>query len=303
MKIPKVYIILLNWNGFLDTIECVETLNHVKYKNFDVIIVDNGSTDNSVAEIKKKYPQIKLIINKNNLGFAGGCNTGVRYSLKNNADYILLLNNDTIVTNDFLSELVKCAESDRKIGIVSPIIFYSNQKNKIWSTGAVKNKKSNYGYIDKSFQMENTGQFNKSVEVDCVWGCSMLINKSVFDKVGFLNDDYFLYVEDVDFCYRVKDAGFKILYTPKSVIYHKVSGSTGGEGNPIKDYYNSRNLVLFANKNLKGMYKYKYLIFLIIDHIKILGILLMTFKFLKFKSTMLGLFHGFILKQGFHKFA
>jgi GT2 family glycosyltransferase len=250
MKEPLVYIIILNWNGYKDTIECIESLQRIKYENYKIVIVDNESTNESVKILKSKYPKIRLFENKENLGFSGGVNIGIKWALKNKADYILLLNNDTFVDKNFLSNLVDTVEGKNMVGIVSPKIYYSDKPNMIFSMGGFKNYAGLYPFIDHEIKKIDTGQYNKLEERDCVIGCCMLIEKNIFKNIGLFDDDYFLYVEDMDFSIRVKNAGYKIFVCQKSKIWHKVSGSSGGEGNLVKEYYNNRNLILFARKNL-----------------------------------------------------
>lgn len=250
MKEPLVYIIILNWNGHKDTVECIESLQRIEYKNYKIVIVDNGSTDNSASVLKTKFPDTSLIVNKKNLGFSGGCNVGIKYALRKKADYILFLNNDTFVDKNFLSNLVETAESKNKVGIISPKIYYADKPNMIFSMGGFKNYKGSYPFIDYETKKIDTGQYENIEERDCVTGCCILIDKNIFKEVGMFDDEYFLYVEDMDFSIRVKNAGYKIFVCQKSKIWHKVSGSSGGEGNPVKEYYNNRNLILFARKNL-----------------------------------------------------
>lgn len=292
---PKVSIIILNWNGWEDTIECLESLYQITYPNYNVIVLDNGSEDDSIVKIKEycegkikieskffkydldnkpikiieytrenaeagggKEEEIidlssneKLIITKNekNYGFTGGNNIGIKYILREKkTDYILLLNNDTVVDGNFLTELVKVAESDPKIGIVGPKIYYYDEPNKIWFAGGKinrrlgKTKHLGVHRIDK-------GQFESIKKVDYIAGCAFLVKDEVFDKIGLLDKEYFCYFEDLDFCVRAQKEQYYCFYIPKAKIWHKVSQVSGGRIGHISLYYNTRNRALFMKKN------------------------------------------------------
>ncbi len=240
---PNLFIIILNWNGLHDTIECIESLKRSDYKNFQILVVDNGSDADYYRLIEIK--EIELLRLQENIGFAGGANAGIKYALDNNADYILLLNNDTIVSLNFLSLLIKNLTLEENCGIVAPQINYYNAPKKIWSAGGNISKIRGSGFVlsNKIKNKEGTNRF-----VDFVSGCCMLIRKEVFNKVNDFDENYFLYVEDVDFCKRVIDSGFKIMVVPQSKIWHKVNASTLNNNSYIPLYYNTRNRLYFTKK-------------------------------------------------------
>ncbi len=246
MEKSKTSIILLNWNNLSDLKECLNSLVRIDYLNYEIILVDNGSSDDSAEKIKKMFPQIIPIKNDENLGFAEGNNVGIRYAMAKGADYILLLNNDTVVEPDFLSILVRVAESDAEIGIVGPRIFFYDSKT-LWFAGGILNRKTGFTY-HLGEGRQDVDQFDKIIEADFISGCAMLIKKSVLMKIGFLDKDYFNSHEDADFCLRAKNAGFKILFEPKAVIYHKLARSMGGRKSPFYLYYRTRNHLLFRKK-------------------------------------------------------
>lgn len=268
MPQKNVYIIVLNWNGKDDTIECIKSLREINYDNYKIIIVDNGSEDNSVLEIKKIFPEIKIIENKENLGFAGGNNVGIKYAVENKADYVLLINNDTTVDENFLSELIGKGESDQKIGALGSKIYFHSEPNRIWFAGGKVNWLKNKGTHIGLDEIDN-GQYNKAGETDYLTGCCLLIKREVIEKIGVLSEDYFLYYEDTDFSLRVKNAGYKIIYVPKSKIYHKISRSTKpGSSNYI--YYQVRNGLVMAKRNGSFLNKtaiYPYCVFLFLKQI------------------------------------
>lgn len=251
MDEPLVYIILLNYNGYEDTIKCVETLNKIDYNNYKILIVDNASTDNSIAVMNKKLVSIDLVPNTINEGFAGGNNLGIKFALKRGADYILMLNNDTLVEPRFLYNMLSTFNKAQDIGIVGCKIMYYPETNKIWYAG---------GYIDwfkfigkhRGMSEIDNGQYDNEEKIDFMTGCCMLVKREVFEKVGLLSEEYFMYLEDVDFCVKVAENNFKIWYNPKAIIYHKVGSSNDGEESSFLIEWVNRNRLIFMNK-----YKYK----------------------------------------------
>jgi GT2 family glycosyltransferase len=247
MNEPLIYIVLLNYNSYNDTIECVESLKKIEYKNYKIIIVDNKSTNDSERILSETVGMnCKVIQSGFNGGFASGNNIGIEYAIKNNAQYVLLLNNDTLVESDFLGKMVETFNIDDKIGIVGNQINYFSEKNKIWFGGGqikwdrFSGAHQNYGKIDIG---------DKRVrEIDFMTGCCMLIKAEIFQNVGLLPDEYFLYLEDLDFCIAVADKGYKIMYNPNSKIYHKVSAATGGEESAFSVKWGNRNRIILMNK-------------------------------------------------------
>lgn len=249
-QLPKIAIVILNWNGKKDTKECLNSLNKITYSNYEIILVDNGSADGSVEMLEKEYPEINLIKNKENLGFTGGNNVGIKKALEHNADYVLLLNNDTIVEQDFLENIMDVAQLDPSIGIVGPKIYYYSLPYIIWSAGGryipFLGKARTYG-INK----EDCSKYNKMRQVSWVTGCAMLIKREVFNKLGLLEEQYFSNYEDLDFCISAGRVGYKIYYAPQAVIYHKVARDWGGLDSPLYIYYQVRNNLLFIERKIE----------------------------------------------------
>lgn len=245
-----IYIILVNYNGYRDTIECVKSIERIKHNNYKIVIVDNASTNNSVEYIKNSLKECILIESKQNLGFAGGNNIGIKYAINNGAEYVLLLNNDTLVETDFLDNMIASFENKENVGVVGCKIMYYPEKNIIWY-GSGKIDWFKFIGIHLGIKKIDKGQCDIEKEIDFMTGCCMLIKRDVFEKVGLLPEEYFMYFEDVDFCIKVKDAGFKIWYNPKAVVYHKVGLSSGGEESAFAIECCTRNRLIF-------MYKYRF---------------------------------------------
>ena len=248
----KIFVILVNYNGSDDTIECVQSLLSIDYKNIEILIVDNGSDTEQIKILKDKLSdRINIIYLENNIGFAGGNNAGIKYSLKQNADYILLLNNDTIVESNLLTVLMNSIRAGNNIGICGPGINYYSDHRRIWSVGGKISKIRGTGVAIRKLK-KNEKDSDKYVSF--VSGCCMLIKKEVFQKVGNFDDNFFLYVEDADFCYRTIKAGFKICFNPQVKIYHKVGNSTKSKSPNISLYYTTRNRLFFAKKYFQNIF-------------------------------------------------
>ena len=243
----KIAIIILNWNRAQDTAECLNSLKQCTYPNFEVLLVDNGSSDGSWQKLQQQFPNIKFILNSDNLGFVLGNNIGIKEAFKSNFDQVLLLNNDTIVQPDLIDKLVELSEKDASVGIVAPKIMFYSEPERIWSIGgrylAILRKP------DQAFYHEiDHGQQLKEKDLQWVSGCCMLIKREVFDKIGYLDPDYWGSLEDVDFCWRAKRVGYNILVVPQSKIYHKFAVTFGGKHSPFYAYFRVRNLFVFLRK-------------------------------------------------------
>jgi len=260
MLSPKVSIIILNWNGSKDTIDCLKSLENLNYPNFEIVLLDNGSTDNSIGIFRAQMPNFKnkitLIKNKENLGFPAGNNVGIKYAIEHGTNYVLLLNNDTVVDKNFLKEMMTVGESGNKIGILGPKIYFFADPKRIWFGGGKFNWFSGSSHID--FGKQDFDANGNPKETNFITGCAMLIKKEVFKKIGFLDERFFLYYEDTDFCLRAKKAGFQCFFVPKAKIWHKIpleslktklSGAVDKIGAPSVLYYHHRNALLMIRNN------------------------------------------------------
>lgn len=244
MKKATVSIVVLNWNNYEDTAECLSSLNDLVYENYHIVLVDNGSTDSSAHELKQAFPQAHIIINDQNIGFAAGCNVGIRYSLNEEADCVLLINNDAVLESKSLGPAVKTLFSREDIGIVGGKIKQYHNPSHIQTTGVKRiiwpimtSRTAGAGEKDK-------GQFDKKDKRKAISGALMLIKKKVFETVGLLPAEYFFSCEDIDFCLKVRKKGFQIMYEPKFVAYHKGGESSGESPKQIYSYFLHRNLLI-----------------------------------------------------------
>lgn len=255
----KVGIVLVNYNSYEDTIECLESLNRIDYQNYFIVIIDNCSTDDSYLKLKSfESKSIFVFKSEFNGGWSSGNNLGINKCIQLDCEYILLLNNDTLVEKDFLSLIVSFYEANKDCGIVAPKIMYNSNRSMIWYAGG----KINF----HKFLAENTGnkivnnnRFIEVCETEYITGCAMLINRKIISECGYLPEDYFMYLEDVDYSLNVRQRGYRLYVCPKSIIYHKVSASTGGEDSPFTIKWMTRNRWLFFKKYNNYSEKNKFL--------------------------------------------
>lgn len=260
MKFPSVFAIILNWNGKTDTLECLSSLGVVRKKNpsLSVVVVDNGSTDGSVEEVTKKFPWAHIIDAGKNLGFSGGNNRGITYALKQDAEYVWLLNNDTVVDKNVLCSI--SSFRNPSVGAVgSKIYFYkgceyhkgrykkSDLGNVFWYAGGIidwNNALASHRGVDEV----DHGQFDVEVITDFITGCSFFIRTSVIKQIGLLDESYFMYMEDLDYSLRIQQAGFQTVYNPRSIVFHINASSSGGSGSSLHEYYQTRNRIRIGMK-------------------------------------------------------
>lgn len=231
---PAVAVVVLNWNGWRDTVSCLAALERLEYSRREVIVVDNGSTDESVNHIRAAFPTIRLLEAGANLGFSGGCNLGIRDALARGFEYIWLLNNDTEVTPRALSALVDTAESDPRIGAVASVIYRMDQPDtvEVWGGGHVNLRTGR-------LQIMTTPS-----EPNCLFGCSVLLRRHALDRAGLLDERFFLYWEDTDLSLRIRRARYRLAVAAESRVLHRGSASTG-RGSSAQALHYHRSATLF----------------------------------------------------------
>ncbi len=250
MSGPKIFIVIVNWNSPQETLACVHSLAKSSYRNFEIVLVDNASSDHSVRWFKQELSPVVLLTSAVNLGYAGGNNIGIQYALQHQADYILLLNNDTEVHSNLLEMMVWAAQEGPGFGILGPAIYYFDEPSRIWGLG------SRYKWwspipIDVGRNKVNRGRYQEFFEADYVTGCAMWIKATVFAQIGFLDESFFMYYEDAEFCHRARKAGIHIGVVPGGTVFHKASRSSRSfRGEAL--YYQTRNRFIFYNRLAKG---------------------------------------------------
>jgi hypothetical protein len=245
-----VYAVILNWNLPEDTIACVDSILVSPLPELEIIVVDNASTDSSVERFRQRFADtVQVIENAENLGFAGGINVGVRRTLSEGAQSILILNNDTIVDSTMLQHLISAAACSPQTGIVGPVIRYYDQPERVWRFGDREYRCLPVPLKLPERMLSRAGQ--NPFPVDYVTGCGMLVRRQVFETIGLFDTDHFMYFEDADFCRRARQAGFQILCAPRAQMWHKVS-SSARKRKPAMRYAESWGRAQFYRKHPHG---------------------------------------------------
>jgi GT2 family glycosyltransferase len=242
----QVHAVLLNWNQYQDTRESIESLLKQKGVSIHFTLVDNGSVDDSVQRLRETFPWLEIIENGKNLGFAPGNNVGIRHVLDLGAQNILLINNDIDADPDMLKHMVEHLKSG--VGIVCPAIYYFNNPDTIWSAGG----KFNPLLLEMITSQRSSGFLTQEViERDFMPSCAWLVQRDVFETVGLLDERFFLYYDDLDYCLRLRKMGYKILLVPQARLWHKVSQSSGGENKPRERYFMGLSSGLYFRKHMR----------------------------------------------------
>ena len=299
MKINKlsIAVILVNWKKYNLTSKCIDSLNKSNYKNFKIILVDNEYSEKSLIDLRNKHKELIVFKEKNNLGFAGGNNIGIRYALENDYDYIMLLNNDTEVTENFILPLVERIEKDHSLGAVQPLILNFSNKSIIWNAGGKLNK-----FLGLTSTRLNNNKLNSSIVfndfTDWISGCGILIKSEIVKKIGLLDEKFFTYYEDVDWSLRMKNLGYDLGFVKESIIYHH--GSSSSKNKKTKEgvisskihYFNIRNHILLLKKH-KNLFNFFGIVFFqIIKTTSYIFYFLIKFRFNKLTMVLKGLKHG-----------
>lgn len=240
---PRVFVILLNWNRWRDTVECLQSLKALEYSNVSVVVVDNGSTDSSVEHIRVAAPDVVLLETGKNLGFAGGNNVGIRYALREGADFLWLLNNDTTVNPSTLSDMIHSAQTQFRVGAVGSVLYYMDEPERVqaWGGGQVN------GWMGTS------RHHVQPVPDECLQyltGASILLRRESLEEIGLLDDRFFMYWEDTDLGFRLRKSGWNLTVAPEAKVWHKESASLGKRSALLDTYFNRSAVVFFRRHSL-----------------------------------------------------
>ena len=250
----RIAVILVNWNSYDFTKDCIESLQKATYPHFTTIVVDNDSKDGSGKRLQEEYPGIVVLFSPDNKGFTGGNNIGIRYAIENGFDYAMLLNNDTFVEPNFLEPLIAHLQQHPKTGAVQPRIHFNHDRTLLWNGG----NKFNYfiGWPSTSGENQQPQPHHlQEKKMSWITGCAFMVRVSVLKETGLLAENMFMYMEDVDLSFRIRQKGYQLVYIPDAVIYHiagasnkKVVKDKEGTVNPIVHYLNQRNRIWIQKK-------------------------------------------------------
>ena len=255
---PSVFVCILNWNGLAETLTCLASVFRLDYPNYKVVVVDNGSTDNSPSTLRGLGSRIELIEHRENLGFTGGSNAGMRHALANGAEYVWLLNNDTEISPNTLSLLIAYADAHPDVGLLSPIITdrpTGTDRFAVARIDLATGKTEETADVGKAKVMEK--QYPLQIMVK---GTALLVRRQLIEAIGFLDDRFFAYCEDNDYCVRSAAAGFRAACVPDARVYHDEGNREPGHPwrKPYAFYYAVRNGILFWRKHVRGLASWQY---------------------------------------------
>jgi GT2 family glycosyltransferase len=246
---PLVGILVLNWNSPQDTIRCLRSIENSDYQNFIILVVDNGSKDDSLDQLHIAYPDLEILETGHNLGYCGGNNAGIRYLLDQGAEYIWLLNDDIAISPVALSHLLRAAIEHPDAGFLGPKIVSLNDSKRLLSTGGLLTQ--DYQPIHRGMGESDNDQYNQHETVDFLSGCALLVSKNTIQGIGLLDEAYFTYYEDIDWCFRGREAGLDCLFVPDSVARHPDTRQRDS-GAPLVTHYLARNRLFFIHKHRLG---------------------------------------------------
>ena len=246
MSTPRVHVVIVNWNLAEDTLACLASVFETGYPSLEAVVIDNGSVDGSVHRIRRVFPDVGQIVNQHNEGFARAANQGIRHALDSGSDYVMTLNNDTIVAPNLLEHLVTVAQGDANIGILAPRIMYFDKPDRTWHLAARW-----HSWQPRPIMVHHADHGDTPLEVDFVSGCGMMLTRYLLEEVGGFDDSFFMYGEDVDLCARAKQAGYKVVAVPRAHMWHKVSASACKISAEAR-YWRTRNQILVYRRYPHG---------------------------------------------------
>ncbi len=239
----RVAAVVLSWNGREDTLACLESLRGV-----ETVVVDNGSADGSGAAVRAAFPDVELIETGVNLGYAGGNNVGIRRAPERGADWVVLVNNDATVAPDLVDALGAAAARNPGAGALAGKVLLAEPSNVLWYAGGSFEPRLGYSGRVRGSGERDEGQYDREVDVDWGTGALLAVSREAVERVGLLDEELFAYVEDVDWCLRIRDAGLRVVFAPGLRAWHRVSGSTGGAASTTSLYYHCRNLLAVCER-------------------------------------------------------
>lgn len=249
---PAWYAIVLSWNGKEDTGRCLESLSQVTRPALQVVCVDNGSRDGSVAAVRDRHPEVHLIENGRNLGFSGGNNVGIRWAIEQGADWVVLVNNDATVAPDAIAAFAAAAAENPSAGILAGKLFLADPPDRIWFAGQRFHAWLGYSGRSRGEGRRDAKRYRRTEPTGRATGALMAVSREAITRIGLLDEDLFAYVEDVDWSLRAREAGFEVLFVPDAIAWHRVASATGGggkTGSAHSIYYGTRNTIVVCERH------------------------------------------------------
>ncbi len=293
---PEVAIVILTWENYEEASDCLDSLKSITYPNYRVIVVDNGSKDGSIEALQDEYGWCEFVLNSENKGFSKGNNEGIRYALKTGTDYVLLLNDDTIVMDDFLDPLVETMRTHDRVAAVGGVNLFAD-------SGEIHNAGYKfYPVLAGGGVIYREPKDDQPYPVDYVQSCLVLLNPEFLEAIGLLNENYFLGMEDVDLAWKARERGWKVLTDPQSKIYHHV-GETAGRVNrsPFSSYHKVRNKLHFAAENLPFWRRFSLYASLTIETAILFVLWALTWNKENIRATLLGA-HDYVTDTDFREY-
>jgi GT2 family glycosyltransferase len=284
--------VVLNWNGNSEILKCAESLQASKGVTLDIVVVDNGSRDDSVPLLEKGFPEVHIIRHSRNIGLSRARNEAIRWALERNSAFVFLIDDDAYVSQECLRLLLEVTMTSHDIGIVTPRILDGKTEDKIWFDGGFTNLFGDTVHRNMRKRVGLPGGIDPlaTFEEEFASGCSMLIRREVFETVGLFNEEYFVYSEDADFSFRSREQGFKILHVPSASAWHHQSSDTKrNKGKWFRDYYVTRNKLLLVRGQKRGLGWILFLGYFGVRHLLIpIGYFLLTAQFKRISAVISG---------------
>jgi GT2 family glycosyltransferase len=300
----KLAIILVNWNSYELTNDTLQSLYQTSFQDYDIICVDNASTDESLNQLRTNHNNVIILTCDQNTGFTGGNNKGMQYAIQQGYVYTLLLNNDVAVESDFLEPLVGALDANKNMGAVQPLIYFHHDRTLIWNAGSSFNQwlgiTKTIGYNKKdaqhTYRNQNQGCVSK---IDWITGCAFMVKTEVLKKVGLLYDPFFIYYEDVDLSFRIKNAGYDLGYAPASVIYHiagmshkSTKKTAEGYVSPKVHYLNARNHIWLLKKYTSALHAPTVILYQSLYYLSVTAYFILRGRWQKIKALYKGIGEG-----------
>ncbi len=295
----RIAVILVNWNSFELTADCIRSLGAMDQSDHDILVVDNGSEDGSVDKFNQQFHHIILIKSTTNRGFTGGNNLGIEYALGKGYEYVFLLNNDTFVQKDVLTVLTRYMDAHPGTGAIQPLIYFNHNRTLVWNGGSFYNRWIGHSYV-KGYNRPLGSHTNQVKQVDWITGCAFFIRSAILKDTGPFAENMFMYYEDVELSFRIRQCGHKLVYHPGTCVYH-IAGMSNrnkvknkeGFVNPIVHYLNIRNRIWLLKKYTGPLQALPVMIFNFFYLAPILAYFLLRRRFSKLRSVCKGIRDGF----------